>query len=143
MGEIELYAFSDSLNPDDKFSISFESLLMVMDNPHTTFSLLKESILKTTIPPTLRKRLFTDARLMYDSQHQNFWLWVFHDHRFGIVFSVFGDYEMQLLKEARRRMCNMAEEIKEKDEIIERKNREIAELNLLPDAVEYHRIKNL
>ena len=152
MGEIELY-MALSPNPDDKFSISFESLLMVIDNPHTRFSLLKEPVLKTTIPSILVKKIkesgleseIEDAFLYYMAEPRDFFI---IDVKFiprvkdklkGYLVS--GDHKKQLFKEARRRMSNMVEQIKEKDEIIEKKNREIGELNLLPGAPEYYRVK--
>ena len=147
MGEIELYMFSP--HPYNKFYISFESLLMVMDNPNTRFSLFKEPKLKTTIPSKLIKRLSrslsgdvpSDVFLFYEPEPQDvFYICIIGDE-INPRYPVFGDHKTQLLKEARRRISVMTEEIKEKDEIIEKKNREIDELNLLPGAPEYHRIK--
>ena len=140
MCEIELYAFSKT--PNHKFYISYESLLMVIDNPGKKFSLLKEPILQTNIPSTLLKKLTElalteDVSILY--QDPGLYLYLPHKDNYNNYYSeVIGDYKMQLLREAQRRMSVM---IKEKDEIIKKKNMEIGELNLLPGAPEYYQVK--
>ena len=150
MGEIELY-MSKSPNPDENFSISLESLLMLLDNPYKQFSLLKEPILKTNITSILLKKItesgleseIEDAFIFYMRSDDYFYIRLTYipsvKNKIGYVVS--GDYKTQLFREARRKLSVMAEQIKEKDEIIERKNREIGELNLLPGAPEYYQVK--